>query len=212
MRIKFIVTLISAAVLSLNVAVKTHAQGTPTESDSIRYAIEYQREHYPASQYRDIYKNFMQDFFGPGHILSDTEAARRYLDSELNTTTVFDGPLFEPTGYRGNFYRVNLGLIADGTIPYDVFFEAFVRSVQGITPPEPEYWMNIWNTIDKEITAMGLTFSNEESDRAELARQFETGNYIVHHSKAYNNSVNFHYRIIARDIFLKTILPYIRTE
>ncbi len=39
--------------------------------DSIAEALDYQLEHYPASHYRDVYKNFMQDFFGPGHILCD---------------------------------------------------------------------------------------------------------------------------------------------
>ena len=50
-----------------------------TRADSIRGSIKYQLQHYPASQYRDIYKNFMQDYFGPGHILNDTSAAGKYL-------------------------------------------------------------------------------------------------------------------------------------
>ena len=176
-----------------------------TRTDSIRWALEYEMKHYPASQFRDVYKNFMQDYFGPGHILNDTVAAGKYLRNELENSEKFDGPDFEPTGFEGNFYRVNLRLIKDGTIPYDKFFEAFVESVQGITPPDGETWMKIWSEIDNEIQSMGLTFENEEQDRAALSEQFSEGNYIVHHSQAFNDANNFHYRIISRDLFLKLL-------
>lgn len=176
-------------------------------TDSIRRALEYQRSNYPVSQYRDVYKNFMQDFFGPGHILNDTVAAGRYLRQELAETDQFGGPDYEPTGFRGNFYRVNIGRIADGTIPYDLFFDAFVRSVQGITPPDPASWMDIWERVDSVIGVMNWTFENESADREALSRQFSEGNYIAHHSPAYNKAVNFHYRIISRDIFEQIIRP-----
>ena len=181
-----------------------------TRADSIRLALEYQLEHYPASHYRDVYKNFMQDYFGPGHILNDTVSAAKYLRYELENSEKFDGPDFEPTGFEGNFYRVNLRLIKDGIIPYDNFFDSFVRSVQGIIPPDGDTWMKIWNEIDSEIQTMGLTFDNEAQDRSDLAEQFRQGNYIVHHSQAFNEANNFHYRIISRDIFNRDIRPFIK--
>lgn len=181
-----------------------------TTEDSIALALDYQIDNYPASQYRDIYKNFMQDFFGPGHILADTAAAGRYLRQELNEAAPYGGPLYEKTGYRGNFYRVNLSLIKDGVIPYDVFFKTFVESVQGIVPPSGEDWMEKWALIDKVITRKGLHFQDEETDRKDLARQFAEGDYVVHHSRRYNDFVHFHYRIISRDNFEKTLLPLIR--
>lgn len=182
-----------------------------TRGDSIRLALEYQRQHYPASQYRDVYKNFMQDYFGPGHILNDTVAAGNYLRYELETSEKFDGPDFEPTGFEGNFYRVNLRLIKEGTIQYDKFFEAFVESVQGIVPPDGETWMKIWSEIDNEIQSAGWYFENEEKDRTSLAEQFSQGNYIVHHSDAFNESNNFHYRIISRDIFNRDLRHYLKS-
>ena len=181
-----------------------------TRNDSIRLALEYQLKHYPALQYRDVYKNFLQDYFGPGHILNDTVAAGNYLRYELDNSEKFGGPDFEPTGFEGNFYRVNLRLIKDGTIPYDKFFEAFVESVQGIVPPDGETWMKLWSEIDNEIQSMGLTFENEEQDRTALAQQFKQGNYIAHHSTAFNEANNFHYRIISKDIFNRDIRHYIK--
>lgn len=180
-----------------------------TKADSISEAIDYQLITYPSSQYRDIYKNFMQDFFGPGHILNDTTVSGKYLRQELNETETFGGPIYEPTGYKGNYYRVNLSLIKEGIIPYDIFFRNFVESVQNITLPSDEDWKKIWNEIDSVIVAKRLTFIHEEDDRETLQNQFDKGDFVVHHSQDYNNSVNFHYRIISRNNFEKHLLPLI---
>lgn len=183
-----------------------------TMQDSIAKALDYQISHYPSSQYRDIYKNFMQDFFGPGHILADTAASGRYLRHELKEEGSFEGPLYEKTGYKGNFYRVNLSLVRDGVVPYDVFFTTFVESVQGIIPPTGEEWMKTWSVIDRVINEKGITFPDEEKDRRELTEQFAQGDYVVHHSQRYNDSVRFHYRIISRNNFENVILPLIEAS
>ena len=197
------------ALLVGSLCFAVQAYGESTQSDSIRTALEYQRSNYPVSQYRDVYKNFMQDFFGPGHILADTVAAANYLKRELAETELYDGPLYEPTGFRGNFYRVNLSLIKNGIVPYDVYFNAFVNSVQNITPPDPSFWMDMWQKIDDEIHHMNWTFQNEDIDRSNLNKQFKIGNFIAHHSKAYNDAVNFHYRIISRSNFDRYIRLYL---
>lgn len=185
--------------------------GEISTADSIAAALEYQVTQYPASQYRDVYKNFMQDFFGPGHILADTAAAGRYLRSELALDGPFDGPVYEKTGYKGNFYRVNLSVIRDGVVPYDVFFDAFVESVRGIVPPAGEEWMKTWGLIDSVIADRGIRFVDEEADRSDLASRFAEGNYIAHHSRRYNEAVNFHYRIISREKFETAILPLLKS-
>ncbi len=183
---------------------------TMTVADSISEALDYQISHYPSSQYRDVYKNFMQDFFGPGHILADTTASARYLRHELAEEGPFEGPLYEKTGFRGNFYRVNLSVIKDSIVPFELFFDTFVKSVQGITPPSGEDWMKTWSLIDSVITVKGIHFVDEESDRQALQSQFAEGNYIAHHSRRFNDSVHFHYRIISRKNFETIILPLIK--
>ncbi len=181
-----------------------------TIADSISEALDYQMSHYPSSQYRDVYKNFMQDFFGPGHILADTAASARYLRQELAEEGPFEGPLYEKTGFRGNFYRVNLSVIKDSIVPYDLFFNTFVESVQGITPPSGEEWMETWSMVDSVITAKDIHFFDEETDRQALQSQFAEGNYIAHHSLRFNDSVHFHYRIISRDNFETILFPLIQ--
>lgn len=201
-------------VLFLNLFVfpvfSVSAGNNESRTDSIKAALAYQMKKYPVSQYRDVYKNFMQDFYGPGHMINDKVGACSYLQKELNSVEDFDGPDYEPTGFKGNFYRVNLRLINSGVIPYKTYLDTFVESVQSIVPPQPEVWMKTWNEIDEVILAMGLTFENEESDRKALAEQFKEGNFIVHHSDVYNENVNFHYRIISKENFEKVILPRIK--
>lgn len=208
----FFVTLVTTAQdihFSTSKGQREVIESTKTRTDSISEAIDYQLIKYPATQYRDLYKNFMQDFFGPGHILKDTAASGKYLRQELNETEIFGGPEYEPTGYKGKYYRVNLSLIKEGIIPYEIFFRNFVESVQDIILPPDEDWIKIWNEIDSVIVAKRLTFIHEEDDRKTLRNQFEQGNFLMHHSHAYNTSVNFHYRIISRENFEKNILPLI---
>ncbi len=58
--------------------------GQPIDTVAVRSAIERQMATYPESTLQDIYKSFYQEHFGPGHIISDTASARRYLMRELS--------------------------------------------------------------------------------------------------------------------------------
>ena len=175
--------------------------------EKIRQSVKRQLELYPESTLRDLYKNFFQDRFGPGHIIADNSAADRYLRYELNSADGFEGLDYEPTGYEGRFLRVNLGVIADGRVPYDKYFDAFVRSVNGITPISIEEWSKEWNEIDSVIMTMGLDLENMAHDRAEIKALIEGGDYVMHHSQRFNDHYQPHYRIIERTIFENEILP-----
>lgn len=167
------------------------------------------KDKYPEAQYRDVYKNFMQDYFGPGHLLSDTTAASRFLRKELDSAEQFDGPDFEPTGYNGNFYRVNLSLVKDSVIPYDSYFSAFFRSVSTIEPPAAEDWKQEWEAIDEIMKENGFSYPDEEADRKEIMDLLANNKFIVHHSKRFNEAYHQHYRIVSKDIFADEIYPLI---
>ena len=173
----------------------------------IRKAVERHMELYPESQLQDLYKNFFQDRFGPGHIIADPSAADRYLCHELETSDNFEGEVYEPTGYEGRFYRVNLGVIADGRVPYDKFFDAFVRSVNGIEPISIETWQREWREIETVIMSMKLDMENVAEDSAEIEALIQGGDYVMHHSQRFNDYYQPHYRIIERNIFETEILP-----
>lgn len=185
------------------------AQTAFPDSAAVSQALRYQRQLYPAARLADVYKNFFQDYFGPGHLLSDLSKSKAYLDYELADTTAFEGPLYEATGAEGNFYRVNLSLVHDGKVPYNTYFDAFVRSIGSIRPPQPQHWIDIWNFIDKIIRSEGYAYEAEEADRQLIKEKLSSHDFVMHHSQAYNNQYHFRYRIIARDIFIKEIMPLI---
>ena len=178
-----------------------------TESGKIRAAVENQLKEYPKSTLQDLYKNFFQDYFGPGHIVSDTTSAGAYLDSELASFEQAEGSYYEPTGYNGNFYRVNLSVVKEGIISRDAFFDAFIRSVSSIQPMPVEEWQKEWIMIDSVINKMNLQLTNYAHEREKLFSLLEQGKFVMHHSQQFSEEYDPHYRIIGRKIFLKEILP-----
>ena len=172
-------------------------------------AVETQMKMYPESTLRDLYKNFFQDYFGPGHIIANTEAANNYLQQELSSVTEFEGEDYEYTGYKGKMVRVNLKVIADGRVEYDKYLDAFLRSVNGITPPSIEEWRAEWAKIDSVIRAMDIELDNAEKDRQEIRQLLDDNKFVMHHSRQFNEHYAPHYRIIERTIFEEEILPLI---
>ncbi|MDE6301833.1 MAG: hypothetical protein K2M19_08970 [Muribaculaceae bacterium] len=189
-----------------------HGHGTEVSerADSVRRAIDSYLATYPGARYQDVYKNFMQDYFGPGHLLADTARAAAGIQGELEGCTEFYGPAYEPAGYRTNFYRVNLSLVADSTVGFPQYFDAFVRSVNGIEPPAPEVWQAEWSVIDSALMSTGYGYPGVETDRRAILDRLAEGNYVAHHSREFNELYKVHYRIMSRDIFEGEILPLIR--
>lgn len=172
---------------------------------AVRAAVGWQMTAYPRSTLKDLYKNFFQDKFGPGHIISDTTAAGNYLRRELSSYTDLEGAVAEPTGWEGNFLRVNLSVIKSGQISYDTFFDAFLRSVNGIRPATVGEWQKEWIGIESIIRSMNLLLPDYETDRKEIEDRLNRGEYVGHHSKAFEEAYSPHYRIISKLIFEKEL-------
>lgn len=203
-----IATYLTAVAL---LVVATACTGDSTR-ERIRQSVERQMERYPHSTLRDLYKNYFQDRFGPGHIIADEKAADNYLRYELEHAATMEGDDYEPTGYEERFMRVNLSVIADGRVPYDKYLSAFVRSVNGIEPITVEQWREEWKVIDEVINEMNLNLPDYEADRAEIWALLERGEYVMHHSKLFEQHYDPHYRIIEREIFQREILPLIEQK
>lgn len=203
-----IATYLTAVAL---LVVATACTGDSTR-ERIRQSVERQMERYPHSTLRDLYKNYFQDRFGPGHIIADEKAADNYLRYELENAATMEGDDYEPTGYEERFMRVNLSVIADGRVPYDKYLSAFVRSVNGIEPITIEQWREEWAVIDEVINEMNLNLPDYEADRAEIWALLERGEYVMHHSKLFEQHYDPHYRIIEREIFQREILPLIEQK
>lgn len=166
-------------------------------------AVENLLNTYPKLQLVDIYKSFYQDNFGPGHILGDSLAAKRYFYSELNDTTKWGGPKYEYTGEGKNFVRLNMDLVREGIIPAEVYFQAFQNSLNKVKAPTDEVWIKEWTQIDSIVDSKGYQLINEEGDKKFINEKLKTKNFTVHHSDTFNSNYNFHYRIISIPEFVK---------
>jgi hypothetical protein len=180
-----------------------------TFETAVRTAVNRQMETYPKSTLKDLYKNFFQDRFGPGHLVGDTVSSGNYLRYELSSFDRASGAYCEPAGWEGNYYRVNLSIIKENLVPYDVYFDAFVRSVNGIVPPAVEEWAKEWRDIDAIIQKMNFPLVNSDVDRREISGMLERGEYVMHHSKTFEENYNPHYRIMEKSIFEKEIKPFL---
>ena len=168
---------------------------------AVEDAIIRQMKNYPKSRLQDIYKNFFQDYFGPEHLIKDITAADKYLKSELASYEECSGVDAEPTGSRGNFYRVNLRVLKENRISYKEFFDAFIESAQKTEKQSIELWITEWDEILLVIDSMQLNLPDYEADKKRIQEVLSSGRYAMHHSDIYRNSYAPHYRIMKKDIY-----------
>ena len=166
--------------------------GQSIDTIAVRSAIERQLATYPESTLQDIYKTFYQEHFGPGHIISDTASARRYLMRELSEVGKTQSPYFESTGSQGDYIRVYLSAVADSLITAEQLLDAFVRSANSRQEPTVS-WLEKWEAIVSII-------------QAEAARNSQA----VHHSQPFNEAYHPHYRIVERSIFEIELKPSLK--
>ena len=180
-------------------------------------AIERQLQDYPESRVQDIYKSFCQDNLGPGHLIPDPQTARNYLESELRTfredldSARYDAPgiMYYPVGDQGNYVRVDLSVVLDGLVGEEAYLEAFVRSANEGKRLTEEQWLAKWKEVEKVIRKDFPDIPDAKEDLAMIDAYVQKGDLIMHHSEAFSETYNPHYRIIARDIFEKEIKPLI---
>ena len=176
----------------------------------VKESVQAQMDKYPASTLCDLYKNFFQDKFGPGHLAPNAEVADNYLRSELESMDTTSNPYYvEITGWEYRFCRVNLSLLKNNIIPYDVFFATFMESMNSLELPDVAHWQKEWNNIISIIEKMNLNLPNYEQDKAKIDSLLAEGKYVIHHSEPYEQSYKPHYRLIRTDIFEKELKKYI---
>lgn len=182
--------------------------GQSIDTAAVRLAIERQLATYPESTLQDIYKSFYQEHFGPGHIISDTASARRYLMRELSEMGETASPYFEPTGSQGDYVRVYLSAVADSLITAEQLLDAFVRSANSRQEPTIN-WLEQWEAIVSIIQANKIELEGFETDLP-LLTEAARNNQSVHHSRRYNEAYHPHYRIVERSIFERDWKPALK--
>ena len=187
-------------VLILTLVCSFSLFGQSIDTMAMRSAIEMQMASYPQSTLQDIYKSFYQEHFGPGHMISDTASARRYLMSELSEMGKNKSPYFEPTGSHGDYIRVYLSSVADSLITAEQLLDAFVKSANSRQEPSSN-WLEKWESIVNIIQTNKLEIEGFETDLP-LLTEAARNNQAVHHSRRYNEAYHPHYRIVERRLFM----------
>jgi len=168
--------------------------------DRIRKAILAELKYYPEAHLRDIYKNFFQDAYGPGHLIPDTTHAGNYLNVELKEP-IEDTVIWQAIGPSNDYYRINLQLVKDGFLPRDVLLNAMVESAPLARNPDIEQWKKEWQKTLNVIDKLNLQFPNFEKDRQLIDSTLSQGEVTVHHSEHYKKTYKKHYRIIHKSVF-----------
>lgn len=181
------------------------ADKTRPDPDAIVCAVQQELKYHPEARLKDLYKFFFQGAFGPGHMIADTNRARRYLEAELSASTEFDTLLWQPVGSQNRFYRVNLKLIKDGRIQLNEFCAAFIASARATTGPDLDDWKMTWLFILEVIQGMQLDLPDWETDRAEIDSMLASGTVIGHHSEIFRRRYHPHYRLVDRVHFEQLI-------
>ncbi len=151
---------------------------------------------HPKATLLDLYKNFFQGKFGPGHLIKNRGSAENYLEYELTKAEEYDSILIQPVGYEENFFRINLILIKENKIEKGELIDAFVESANSVDKPEIVEWKEEWNSILQIIEEMDLNLLNYEEDKIKILNNLDEGIVIGHHSKTYLQHYHPHYRIV----------------
>lgn len=178
-------------------------------NERIEKAVQFELDHYPEARLRDIYKNFFQDAYGPGHLIPDTTHAGSYLNYELQQT-IGDTLKWQPLGPANDYYRINLRLVKEGIIPRSVLLEAMVESAVLARNPDIETWKKEWQDVMAVIEKMNLQLADYESDKKAIEALLAEDEYVMHHSEHYNTTYKRHYRIVHKTVFNRWKDTYLR--
>lgn len=168
---------------------------------AIEKAVRAELQRYPQATLLDLYKFFFQGEYGPGHMIPNAEIAQQFLEEELRTSASFDTVRWQAVGHQGKFYRINLSLVHDGSIPAQMLLEAFVESANSNTSPSLEAWRRDWQEILTVIESMSLNLAAFEKDKNAIAQQLAEGKVIGHHSETFEQLYHPHYRVVDKSHF-----------
>ncbi len=145
---------------------------------------------YPAMQAQDAYKLIYQTACGPAHAITDPEAARAWLEKELqNLSDPYPEPASDPISPDGCLVRVHLApyLVSGGSI--EKLQDAFITTSHEFTADHTRLKSYL-------ETALPL-FPGLESLRETLKAR---GYPAMHHSDAYRAAYKPAYRLVFKHL------------
>ena len=174
------------------------ARGYCVPADSVRSLCEYMVRVYPAANLQDLYKTCYQDFFGAGHMVTDSASAMQYIRYEVEELKANGRPatgekiVDESTGFRHRFVRLDLRRVVQGEISEEEVLRRFIE-VANTAKPVHEDWPGEWAQIETIALQVHPAWANAELQAA--LREAAQANRAVHQSEAYRNTYHPHYRL-----------------
>lgn len=166
---------------------------------ALSVTVKHQLAAYPAQRLVDIYKAFFQGFFGPAHLITDSNSAAEYIKQELTEAVDFEDYDYQPLPPDGKFVRVNLRLIKDGKISLEDLTAAFVKSAKPVSKADIEKWKAQWPKILAEIEKQRPDIPHFQEDKAFIDSLLAKNEYVVHHSEEFIAKYHPHYRLISAE-------------
>lgn len=167
--------------------------------DAVRTLCEYMVRTYPQATLQDLYKTCYQDFFGPGHMVTDSVSALKYIHGEMeeikangedaNGERIID----EPTGFRHRFVRIDLRRIVRGEMSEVEVLRRFMEAANTATPVH-DNWAAEWLQI--ELIALQVHPQWADAALQTALHDAAKANRAVHQSQAYRTAYHPHYRIV----------------
>jgi hypothetical protein len=176
---------------------------------SIIEAVENELGIHPRATLIDLYKFFMQGYWGPGHLIRQRSKLIETIEDEYKQAGRFDVVLWQATGYEKKFFRINLSLVRDGRLTAQALADAVIESSQQSVQFHPQKWARDWVDILMVIEERGAALTNFEEDKRIIAERLAREKVLMHHSQQYRRLYHPHYRLVSRKNFeaLSSVFP-----
>jgi len=155
-----------------------------------------QIERYPVLHIEDAYKLVYQGTLGIEHLLTDTLAAKNYLEQEWRAIpAVDDEPVYDIISPDSQWVRLHLKRYKAAGGNTDAVWRAMLRSAK---TGDRKIFMQRWQEFMSLVDEQRLPFDRDEL--LAFDRQMTQAGYpAIHHSSAYREAYQPAYRILLID-------------
>lgn len=167
-----------------------------------KYLIGYLKK-YPHSKLQDVFKFIYQDIFGPGHLIKSFDDAYNYLKEEclqLSPSTFDEEALYDEISDQT--IRVNLRPYLQSGYDLKILVEIMMESqscyISNLKEAEKRFYQH------QQIVEELLNLTNNQFEE-ELKKCITNNFKPFSHSKTFHTYYRPHYRIVAKQAFLKHI-------
>ena len=161
---------------------------------SLHLLLRHQIEHHPEMRIEDAYKLLYQGALGIEHLLTDTVAAKDYLEDEWrNIPGKEDEPLYEIISPDSQWVRLNLKPYKAAGGNTDEVWRAMLSSSQ--TTVDQKKFLQRWQEFISLVNEKKLPFDSQALQ--DFDKRTALAHYpLTHHSQEYTRAYEPAYRVL----------------